>query len=170
MRHLLVTGVIVAMLTGCQVPSDPVPGLTVKPSDSELVGSWVDKTTSREAPAADPPGSPLVIATYPFSYNECGGDATPDTTRLALGWPVGTAVDPPYETVNFVREPPVGAPAPYTASELDTTLPDDAPAPRFSRNGNSLHIDPKVRWVFVQRSSGRVERWGRVTGDLPSCA
>lgn len=166
----LIAGAVVVLFTGCQAPQGPERDLVPLPSERDLIGSWVDKTTSKEAPSGEPPGSPLVIATFPFSYKECSGDAAADTTRLALGWPVGTAVDPPYDTVDFVREPPPGVPAPYTESKLDATLPDDAPAARFSLHGNSIHVDPMGRWVYVERVSGTVEKWGRVAGDLPGCA
>lgn len=167
---LLATGLAAATLMGCQAPPDPDRELTPQPSDSDLVGAWVDQTTSQQAPSGDPPGSPLVISTFAFGYDECSRDAAADTTILSLGWPVGKAVEPPYDTVDFVRDPPPGVPAPYTESDLDATLPADAPAPRFSLNGNSIRVDPKGRWVYVQRSSGEVEKWGRIVGDLPGCA
>lgn len=169
-RAFAITGWAVVLLTGCQAAPHSTPNRTPPASEAELIGPWVDTATTQEAPSGDPPGSPLVVSAIPFSYDGCSKDAVAQTVKLALGWPVGPAVGPPYDTADFVRQPPQGARSPYTPSDLDATLPASAPAPRFSRNGNFITVDPRGRWVYVQRSAAQVEKWGRVTGDLPGCA
>ena len=78
--------------------------------------------------------------------------------------------DPPYDVPSFLRDTDNATIGTLGESDLDISPPASPPAPRFARQGNTIRVDHQARWIYLQRSDGRVERWARLRSNVGECA
>lgn len=165
----LVVGCLVATaaLGGCfgEGASSGGPDVIIQEADRDLLGRWTDATGQALPDGTAASHGILVIET---SYGSTTCTERNGTVFLRLTWPVGTEVDlfngedRSTNMLDFVRDTTGSRLETDGPSDLDVTLPKSARPTGFRRAGNTLHVDPKKKLVYVTRAGGTTERWARL--------
>jgi hypothetical protein len=146
------------------------PELRLPADQTDLVGRWRGADGRVLPDGTDQPKEVLVIRSEVGSTS-CTSENV--TVMLDMSWPPGSRLDGRRpdgggESQRYVRDAR-SVMRTEGQSDFDTALPSQASLTGIHRAGNRLYAitsDPSAIWI--QRSSGRVERWARLP-DREGC-